>query len=451
MTIAEKLAGKLSRRTVLRGVLDGATVTLGLPLLECFVNANGTAYANGAALPRCFGTYFWPLGLQPGLWEPAATGADYALPETLSCLAPIKAKMNLFSGMQTFLDGKVNQNHYSGAQCQATGIVSRTGSDYSTSLDSTIGDVIGRGTRFRSLEVSCDGDRKSTWSARGASGMNPAEISPLALYMRIFGPEFKDPKAEDFKPDPMVMLRKSVLSAMTEERGGLLAQLSTFDRSRLEEYFSSVRDLEDKFAAELQKPAPLPSCYKPEQPSDKEAPGSLIDQARTSQRLFAKLLAHALACDQTRVFNVSMGSAFSALRRAGDAVNFHSYTHEEPIDVQRHCQPICRWFNEQLMDTFRELVQTLDSVKEFDGTLLDRTIVYAFTDHGEARLHSMKRYPIFTAGNGGGRMKTGLHVAAEGDTVTRVGFSIQRAFGLTSPSWGSESNTATKPFSEALT
>src|SRR4051812_12904203 len=154
----------LDRRTALRGMLGGAAVTVGIPVLECALNANGTAYAaTGQALPPCFGTWFWGLGLVPGHWEPKATGAKYELPDHVAALKPVKAKMNLFSGMQVFLDGKVNQNHYSGAQCQMTGFVSRNGSDYTTSLDAVIGDQIGKGTRFRSLEVTCDGDRRATW------------------------------------------------------------------------------------------------------------------------------------------------------------------------------------------------------------------------------------------------------------------------------------------------
>ena len=91
-------------------------------MLECFLNTNGTAYAaTGAALPPCFGTWFWGLGLTPNQWEPTTTGANYVLPDHIAGLNPIKEKMNLFSGMQVFLDGKVNQNHYSGAQGQADG------------------------------------------------------------------------------------------------------------------------------------------------------------------------------------------------------------------------------------------------------------------------------------------------------------------------------------------
>ena len=224
---------KISRRTVLRGLLGGTAVTVGLPVLECFLNTNGTAYAaTGAPLPPCFGTWFWGLGLTPNLWEPATTGQNFELPAHLAALEPIKAKLNVFSGMQVFLDGKVNQNHYSGAQGQATGRVSRNSSDYSASLDTIIGEQIGSGTRFRSLEATCDGDRRSGWSARGSSGLNPSETSPLALYARIFGDGFRDPNLADFTPDPTAMVRRSVLSAVSDQRQALLGSVSASDRVR---------------------------------------------------------------------------------------------------------------------------------------------------------------------------------------------------------------------------
>ena len=65
---------ELSRRRILRGMLGGAAVTVGLPFLDCFLNANGTALASGAPLPTCFGTWFWGLGLNPGRWEPKQIG-----------------------------------------------------------------------------------------------------------------------------------------------------------------------------------------------------------------------------------------------------------------------------------------------------------------------------------------------------------------------------------------
>ena len=441
---------KVSRRTVLRGVLGGTTaVAVGLPVLECFLNTNGTAYAaTGAALPPCFGTWFWGLGLTPNQWEPTTTGANYVLPDHIAGLNPIKEKMNLFSGMQVFLDGKVNQNHYSGAQGQATGLVSRNSSDYTKSLDTIIGAQIAKGTRFRSIEATCDGDSRAGWSARGSNGLNPSETSPLALYTRIFGAGFSDPNVADFVPDPAVMVRQSVLSAVGDQRKDLMGAVSASDRTRLDEYFSSVRDLEQKLAFELDRPAPLPACTVPDAPTDDI--GSLMPQVERTHRQFAQLIAHAMSCGQTQVFNLTLGSAFSRLRTPGEPSGYHSLTHEEPVDTELGYQPKCKWIAERCMGFFVELVQALDSIQEGDTTLLDRSVIFAFTDHGEARMHSMKRLPIITAGSGGGRMKTGYHIAAEGHAATRVGLTVQQAFGVVSGSWGTESNQVSRPFTELL-
>lgn len=441
---------KLSRRDVLRGVMGGAAVTVGLPFLECLVNTGGTAYAaSGRALPPIFGTWFYGLGLTPNLWEPKITGADYELPEHIAMLEPIKAKMNIFSGLQVFLDGKVNQNHYSGAQCQMTGLVSRTGSDYSTSLDTIIGSHISKRTRFRSIEVGCDGDRRSTWSARGENGMNPAEVSPLALYQRIFGSDFNDPNAAEFTPDPRTMVRHSVLSGVGEERRRLFRQVSASDRTRLDEYFTSLRDLEQQLAVELEKPEPMPACNIPPQLTEENVTTQVEDTRKTHGQ-FAQLIAHALACGQTQVFNVAMGSGFSPLRMPGEVSGYHQLTHEEPVDPEAGYQTKCRWLGERHMEFLVDLVQTLDSIQEGDNTLLDRSLIFAFTDHGEARLHSMKKIPVITVGTAGGRIKTGMHIASEGDACTRVGLTIQQAYGLPTNSWGTETNHVTKPFSQVL-
>jgi hypothetical protein len=444
----------LDRRTVLRGFLQGTAVTVALPLLDIFLNDSGTAYAaTGAPLAPVFGTWHWMLGLSPGFWEPATTGANYELPAHLAALKPIQSKINIYTGMHVFLDGKVNQNHYSGAQGQMTGMVSKNGSDYTTSIDTIIGDHIGPNRRFRSLTVACDGSRRATWSSRGQNGMNPAEISPLALYTRIFGPDFVDPNSANFTPDPKVMVRQSVLSAVADERKDLMGKLSASDRARVDEYFQSVREIEQKFAAELERPAPLPSCSIPEIDRT-ETLGTHVELVRHTHRQFATLLTHALACGQTSVINLSIcggGGGSNSLSTPGEKKVHHSLTHEEPIDPVLGYQPKCKEYAEASMGFFTDFVQALDAVKEGDGTLLDRTGLFAFTDHGDARVHSMQRYPIFTAGRAGGRMKTGLHVKAEGDTATRVGFTLQRAFGVPNDSWGTESNETSRPFTEVLT
>ena len=80
----------LSRRVVLRGLFQGATVAVALPYLDCFLNSNGTALAAGAPLPVRFGTWFWGLGVTPGRWHPTTIGRDYDLPPELIAHSEIR-------------------------------------------------------------------------------------------------------------------------------------------------------------------------------------------------------------------------------------------------------------------------------------------------------------------------------------------------------------------------
>src|SRR5450631_1396866 len=148
----------MSRRRALQGILAGGAVSVGLPILDCMLNENGTAFAaTGASIPPRFATWFWGLGLGEADWRPKGSGREYDLPPQLEALTPFKQKLNLFSGGEVFLDGQPNNTHLSGVQGIMTGTVKGTGGDYSGSLDTIIGDVVGPGTRFRSIEVACDG------------------------------------------------------------------------------------------------------------------------------------------------------------------------------------------------------------------------------------------------------------------------------------------------------
>ena len=92
----------------------------------------------------------------------------------------------------------------------------------------------------------------------------------------------------------------------------------------------------------------------------------------------------------------------------------------------------------------------LDSIKEGDGTLLDRTLIMATSDTGYAKLHTLENIPLFTAGGAGGRIKTGIHVAAKGDPATRVGLTVQQALGVPINSWGTDSMQTSKTIAEVL-
>ena len=450
----------LHRRTFLRGVLNGSAVAVALPLLDVFLDPHGEALATGASapvgsshlsegLPTVFGTWYWPLGLTYRFWEPKEIGAGFSINDHLKSLAPIMGKFNVYSGMQAMMDGKTNFVHYSPVQAQYTGTVSigHDANTYGRSFDQDIGAFFGAtGTVFPSITVTAsEGDGRASWSSPGPStGMNPAETSPLTLYTKLFGPSFVDPNAADFKPNPEVMVRTSVLSSVKDQRDDLMRILPASDRARLDAYFTSVRDMENQLHAQLQKPAPLPACVKPEAP--KEHLSTEVNEVRETHKLFAQLQAHAFSCGLTRVWNTSITRAHIA----GDPTGHHEQTHVEPIDPKLGYQPTVKWYQDQYMGMFAELVQVLDSIKEGKGTLLDRSLIMAITDHGSARVHSITEVPVFTAGFANGRVRNGIHVAAAGDTLCRVGLTCQQAVGMQIGTWGTLSNAATKPFSEVL-
>ena len=447
MKVAAKFA---TRRRVLSGMAAGAAVTVGLPFLDCFLNENGTALAaTGAPLPTRFGTWFWGCGFNPGRWMPNKEGAGYDMGVEMAALQPFRDKMNIVSGMKVFLDGKPAQPHTTGPWAILTGTVPRGVNGEAPSLDSLIADSIGQRTRFRSLEMACTGNPATTLSRRSASVSNPAEVSPTALYARIFGPEFVDPNGAKFTPDSSVMLRRSSLSAVKEQREDFARTLGAADRTRLDEYFTALRELEQKLSIELEPPTPLAACSVPGKATEASI-GTDMATVTKNHALFAQLTAHALACGQTRVFNVMLEQGTSALRRAGDAQIHHTYTHEEPLDDRLGYQPSVAWFVEQIVANLKTMIATLDGIKEGDGTLLDHSILFASTDTGYAKLHSLENIPLITAGGAGGRLKTGLHYSAKGEPATRVGLTIQHALGVPVSGWGTESNRATAPITEFL-
>jgi hypothetical protein len=445
-------AGRINRRTLMRGMLGGTAVSMGLPLLDCMLNINGTALASGAPLPVRFGTWFWGCGLNPGRWIPNKLGTDYDMPAEIKVLAPYKDRLSVFSGFKAIVDGKPAVVHYTGSMSILTGTAPKDmQSVEAPTFDTFVADAIGSTTRFRSLELAATGNPRDSNSRRSSAVINPAEGSPLAFYTRLFGPDFKDPNAADFTPDPAVMVRQSVLSAMGEQRQAILAGLGASDKARMEQYFTSVRQLEQQLALQLQKPAPLEACTKPGEPSWKETKeNTQIDVVVANHKLMAGLMAQALACDQTRVFNVVFGDATSSLRKAGSTVTHHQLTHEEPIDEKLGYQPEATFFVDQIMGGFLTMLQALDSVKEGDGTLLDHTLLLAHSECSYAKIHSLETLPMFIAGRAGGKIKTGIHVDGNGDSCTRVGLTVQQALGLPVNKWGTGSMETNKTIGEIM-
>jgi hypothetical protein len=441
-----------NRRTLLRGLFQGsATAMVALPFLDCFLDNSGRALAaTGKPIPTRFGTFFWGCGLTKALFLPKNTGLNYEDTPQLASLKPYKAKMNLMSGYRAYVDKKPNIQHWSGLASITTGVAPKTDTIFEAqTIDQTIADAIGHGTRFKSIEVSCCGNKRESYSSLGGSNANPAETSPLGLYTRLFGPGFQDPSKGDWKPDPEVMLQQSVLSVVADDRIQLMQNVGAADKARLDQYFTSVRELEQTMVVELQRPEMIANVSIPDAPGDMPISKS-VPMLRKVTPVMSKLLAIGLATNQTRVFNMAFSEPASTIFMPGDSQPFHQATHEEPVDGALGYQPITSKFSTYSMEGFAALLAALDDVKEGDGTLLDHSLVMAYTDTSYAKLHAVDGIPMILAGSANGRMKTGLHVVGNSETVTRVGLTAQQLMGLSVDHWGSESNLTSKPVSEIM-
>ncbi|MET0364095.1 MAG: DUF1552 domain-containing protein [Sphingobium sp.] len=440
----------LSRRSALRGMVNGTAIAIGLPLLDIFLNSNGSAMAaTGAPVPLRFGTWFWGLGVNPPRWFPSTVGKDYDLKVELEPIKAYQSKINILSDFTIPLDGKPNLPHGSGGIGIRTGMAATTPVLPGPSFDVLIGDVIGTRTRFRSLEVSSTGDPRNSLSGRGGGNLNPAEVSPLGLYTRIFGAGFRDPNSATFTPDAQVMARRSVLSAVTDQRQALDARLGAADRQKLDQYFTSLRQLEKQLDVELTKPEPMQACVIPGKPGDLPV-NAEIETVMKNHEIMTDLLVMAMACDNTRVFNMNFNNGASSLTRIGSTITHHQLTHEEPLDNRLGYQPDVTFFVNKCMEAWAYFVGALDKVKEGDRTLLDNSLVFAHSETEFAKFHTIDNIPMMTAGSAGGRVKTGLHIPGEGTPVSRVGLTLQQVMGVSVDKWGTDSMQTGKSIGEMV-
>jgi hypothetical protein len=245
------------------------------------------------------------------------------------------------------------------------------------------------------------------------------------------------------------MVRASVLSAVKEQRDDFMRDLGAADRARMDQYYTSIRQLEQQLALQLEKPAPLKSCSKAAVGNEVPA-GTEINATTHNHKLMGLILAHALACNQTKVFNLVFSDWTSSLRRTGSPESHHAITHDEPLDPKLDYQVEVSWFAEQCMNGFAAFIGALDSIPEGSGTLLDNTLVFAHSDVQFARAHTLDGIPMMTAGAAGGRVKTGIHVAGNGEVVTRLGLTLQQVMKVPVDRWGTGSMATSKPITEIL-
>lgn len=451
------LPTKRTRRTALRAMLGGGAVTVALPFLDRDLDSGGKALAStGSPLPVRFGTWYWGMGHSPHAFvDKTQTTRGIEFGEETKALIPYKDQINLFTGYNMPLDGRSNYTHWTGWVASRTGTAPQQGQEIpGSTLDLLIADVIGNNTRFKTIDVSSAGLRDN-YSARNTNSRAASETSPIALYTRLFGPDFVDPNKADFKPDPRVMTRKSVLSAFTEDNRDYFKTLGASDKARMDEYFTSIRQVENQLAMQLEKPPANEACMIPEKPGEggvdplkgAREMGTVIE----THDVMAKLLAMAVACNQTKVFNMVFTDHFGNVRRNGETYTHHLLTHEEAMDDKLGYQPLTFWFGQRCMEGMATFIKAMSSVREGDGTLLDNCLIFATSETNWARVHTVDSIPTYLIGKAGGRMKTGYHVVGGGDPITRIGFTLMKIMGVPMEKWGTRSLETSKPITEIMT
>ena len=395
----------LPRRLFLRN-LGG--VTIGLPPLAAMFNADGTAYAAAAKaeIPTRFVFWFNGNGVVEKYWIPAETGAGFTMTPCLAPLAPFRDDIHVVTGLDNpaaRMPGPGNDHHRSMASLVSGTQFTGRGAG-GPSIDQAIAARVGSENRFRSLQVGVSQEsfgesiqRNMSWA--GYDRSLPPEMLPNKLFDRLFG-------ARDAG---WIARKRSVLDAVQEDAAGLKKALGQEDRTRLDEHLSSIRDVERAIAS-------LPPNYRRLDPP--EAEGDMKDWPRIA-KLQSDLLAHAFASGQTRVasYMLTKCQGLSRFPWLGyTAARHHDYTHRDGKapgydgpDGQRVMRDICRWHVEE----FAYLIGKLKSIKEGDGTVLDRTSLLFVHEHAEANDHKNNGYSVIVAGHAG-KLRTNMHTRSTG-------------------------------------
>jgi hypothetical protein len=370
----------LSRRTFLRG----SGITLALPLLDAMHPRAGAAATADSAVPRRMVCIQTNQGIMPQFFFPERAGRDFALTPYLEKLAAHRDQITVLSGVS--LPG-VTGGHQA-EKCFITGTPhpDQNGFRNEISLDQFAAERIGNLTRHPSLVLAMTTENKTLSYTRNGSPI-PAESSPKKVFQRLF----VQGKPEEVAATVEALRQgRSMMDFLREETSRFNRSLSHDDKSRLDQYLTSVRDLEQRMhtsEAWEQKPKPVVS---EKQPDDIAEGLRFVD--KTAQ-MFA-LIKLALETDSTRIVSLFI-----------DTTVIHNITHhgnrpEVIAELRGHEEGQFRVLN--------DFLSGLAGAQETGATLLDRTQVLYGTCMGSANSHSNVNLPVLIAGGG---FKHGQHLA----------------------------------------
>ena len=408
---------RISRRTLLRGI--GAAIAL--PWLECMGPLRSWADTTKAKpAPNRLAVLYVPNGKNMADWTPKSEGTSFELPAILEPLKDLRSEFCVLTGLtadKARANGDGGGDHARALSAFLTGVQPRKtdGTDIRAgiSVDQVAAARVGAETRLASLEIgtehgsmagNCDSGYScvysSTMSWRSATQPLPKEVNPKLVFERLFG---SVPDADRAKRDQK---RKSVLDFVREDSNDLKNKLGVTDQRKLDEYFSAIRDIEQR----IERASKLPEVKAPV-----AKPNGIPGSYQEHIRLMCDLLVLAFQADITRVatFVLANEGSNKPYPFIGVPEGHHDLSHHGNDPKKKaKIRDINRFHTTQLA----YLLGKLKSIKEGDAALLDHCMIAYGSGNSDGNAHNHDDLPLILAGRGCGTIKPGRHVRYKNET-----------------------------------
>jgi len=441
---------QLSRRTMLRGL----GTTLALPFLDAMVPAFASPAVQKSLAVNRMAFLYVPNGIVMEAWTPAGTPGDAGstplgeLPRITSALAPYRNDVLMLSGLTSDggrAHGDGPGDHGRAGAAYLTGIHPKKtyGKDIKTgiSMDQIAARQLEGKTRFGSLELGCEegiqgGNCDNGYSCAYSNSIswrtentpNPPEIRPRAVFERLFGvidpsDDGKDPARRQRQAE----YRRSILDLALADAQSLQKSLGGDDRRKLDEYLSSIRDVEKR----IQRVESNNTTKTPDAPS-----ASIPTDFAEHSHLMLDLMTLAFQTDATRVVTVLLGIEQSPRNypEIGLTEGHHGLTHHsgDKVKIEKVTQ-----INEYHIKQFAWLLEKMKALPDGDGSLLDHSMIVYGASLADGNSHQHNNLPVVLAGRGGGTIQPGRHVRYPVETpITNLYLSMFDRMGVTAESIG---------------
>jgi hypothetical protein len=414
-------------------VLRGLGAAVGLPWLESLLPR--AAAATPAGPPVRLGFVYVPNGVNMARWRPAEVGPLGDLPPALEPLEGVKDKVLVLSGLaadKARSHGDGPGDHARAMAAFLTGAHPRKTDGANilagVSADQIAAERLAEFTRLPSLEIGCEAGGltgvcdsgyacvySSTLSWKSPTQPLPKETDPRLVFERLFG-------GDDGRRAERRETRRSVLDFIRDDARRLAGRVGAADRRKLDEYFTALREVEERMERMERLPPPaLPASL---------APPAVPPELEPRIRLLCDLLVLAFQTDTTRVCTFSLANEGSNMRYAHLGINdgHHELSHHggDPEKLAKIAT-----INAFHAAQCGYLLGRLQAVREGEGTLLDQCVIAYGSGNSDGNRHNHDDLPLLLAGRGGGTIRTGRHVQFADETpVTNLWLSMLARAGV---------------------